>query len=182
MSIRLKDWDYSHNWYYFVTICTGDKKPSFGNIANERMKLSPHGLLAQQCWAEIPFHFPFVVLDEFVIMPDHVHGIVIIDHSNGQGNGNCRDVAVQRPYNGLAETMSAISPKAGSLSVVIRSYKSVVTKMIGIADTHAHFSWQPRFFDRIIRNERELDAVRAYIRNNPLKWKLDRDHPDNIEF
>lgn len=177
-SIRLTNWDCRNNADYFVTICTKDKKCFFGDIemnANtkqNRMRFSKMGDFAYNFWMEIPDHFPFVKLDAFVVMPNHVHGIITINHD--------RNVALQHfHYNistndipsGKNEKMSKISPKKGSLSSVIRSYKSAVTKNARQIDPK--FSWQSLFHDHIIRNPFALHRIRNYINNNPDNWDTD---------
>jgi putative transposase len=177
-SIRLSNWDYRNNADYFVTICTKDKKCFFGDISldnqtkQKTMKLSKIGEYAHDFWVEIPSHFPFVKLDAFVVMPNHVHGIITINHG--------RDVACNIPIEILSvdnipseknERMAKISPKKGSLSSVIRSYKSAVTKQERQIDPK--FSWQSLFHDHIIRNPFALHRIRKYINNNPNNWNFD---------
>jgi len=179
-SARLRGWDYSWNGYYFVTICVKGSECVFGNVENGETVLSRIGEIVNQCWQEIPRHFSFVQLDEFVIMPNHVHGIIIINnnvvetlhatslrHAMSLHKSNIRD----------SKSFSNISPKQGSLSSVIRSFKSAVTKLVNNELPHQFFAWQPRFYDRIIRDEKELWNVRNYIRNNPLKWEEDEENP-----
>ncbi len=163
-STRLKDWDYSLPGYYFVIICTRNFQPYFGNVVDGRVELSAAGEIANKFWQEIPSHFPHVVLDKFVIMPNHMHGIIVI---------------TSQPV----ETQHAASlqkPVAGSLSVVIRSYKSAVTRWFR-RNGCPSFAWQPRFYDHIIRNDESLHEIRKYILANPLKWEYDRDNPKNIQ-
>lgn len=165
---RLKDYDYSSNGAYFITICTDKFKQWLGKIENGKMVLSEIGSLACQCWREIPDHFPFVQTDEFVIMPNHVHGIIIID----SGRCSCRDVAGNVSTDTKNGGMSKISPKKGTISSIIRSYKAAVTK-----SCHADklsFKWQPRFYEHVIRNDEDLRLTREYIVNNPGKWHLDK--------
>ncbi|MDT8346810.1 MAG: transposase [Flavobacteriaceae bacterium] len=177
-SIRLSNWDYRSNADYFVTICTKNKKCFFGDIIlntqtkEKTMKLSEIGNLANNFWMEIPEHFPFVKLDAFVVMPNHVHGIITIDHS--------RDDSCIIPTEILSiddiplsknEKMAKISPKKGSLSSVIRSYKSAVTKQARQIDSM--FSWQSLYHDHIIRNPFALHRIRKYINNNPNNWDTD---------
>lgn len=174
--MRLQNWDYSSNADYFVTICTMDKKCFFGDIilntqTNEKtMKLSEIGNLANDFWMEIPDHFPFVKLDAFVVMPNHVHGIITINHLDrnvacniSKGNIITNDIPLS-----INEKMAKISPKKGSLSSVIRSYKSAVTKYARSIDSK--FSWQSLFHDHIIRNPFALHRIRKYINNNPNNW------------
>jgi REP element-mobilizing transposase RayT len=163
---RLKDYDYSSNGAYFITLCADKFKQYFGKIENERVFLSVSGVFAEQCWREIPDHFPFIQIDEFVIMPNHVHGIIIID------SAPCRDVAGNVSTEIKNDGMSKISPKKGTISSVIRSYKSAVTKA-GNANK-LPFKWQSGFYEHVIRNNDDLQLTREYIVNNPMKWHLDQ--------
>ena len=168
-SIRLRNHDYSRPGYYFVTICTYGRQHYSGNIADNKMSLNHFGETVRQSWLEIPKHFGHVALDTFIIMPNHLHGIIQIHQR--------RDVAMQRPYNNY---FSRISPKPKSLSAIIRSFKSIVTKTIRQKSPVASFAWQPRFHDHIIRNETSLKAIRQYIVNNPLKWDWDEYNTNNL--
>jgi REP element-mobilizing transposase RayT len=169
--LRYAGRDYSLPGKYFVTICTAQKTEWFGSIINGEMHLSEIGHIAFQMWYEIPVHFPFIGLDEFVVMPDHIHGIIVINRSVGTPVvGSLHATAlpthdVTPPSN---ETMSSISPKSGSLSVVVRSYKSAVTK-------HAHkfdsdFSWESNFYDNIICTDGQLKRIGKYVLGNPKNW------------
>ncbi|MCX7876665.1 MAG: hypothetical protein N2321_10940 [Melioribacteraceae bacterium] len=172
-STRLNNWDYSSPWWYYVTINTKNHVEYFGKIENEKMILNELGKIADKYWLEIPNHFSIVELDYYVVMPNHIHGIIIINES---GNNICRDVACNVSTDNI---FSQISPKGNSLSTIIRSYKSAVSKNIHEL-YKLDFSWQTRFYDRIIRNEKELFNIRKYIEQNPLKWELDKDKPENI--
>ncbi len=169
-SARLQNWDYSYPWWYYVTINTKDHIEYFGKGINEKVILNDLGKIADSYWKEIPKHFKNVELDYYVIMPNHIHGIIIINES---GNNICRDVACN------VSTMSIISPKHNSLSTIIRSYKSAVSKKIHELG-FTNFNWQARFYDRIIRNENELFNIRCYIEQNPLKWDIEKNNPENI--
>lgn len=177
-SARLKNWDYTSKGAYFITICTKNRKHYFGSITNGTMQLSTIGELAHQFWNEIPHHFPFVSLGNFVVMPDHFHGILIIGDADGNrdGDGDCDSDTVQTLQCNVSTDsdsdsdikMASISPKSGSISTIIRSYKSVVTK-------NAHFinkafGWQPRFHDHVIKNKISFERIQAYIVNNPKNW------------
>ena len=172
---RLKGWDYSAAGCYFVTICTGERECSLGEMVDGSMRLSPVGEIARTFWQEIPAHVQGVELDEFVVMPNHVHGIVAI-RDTGRDVA-CRDVAcyVSTCY---VSTMARISPRTGSLGAIIRSYKSAVTNWCRKNDHD--FAWQSRFHDEIIRDENSFKKVREYIRNNPLQWELDQENPINL--
>lgn len=203
-SSRLPGYDYSKSGAYFITICTIKHECYFGEIIDRQMVLSQPGKIAFQKWFEIPYHFPIVILDEFVVMPNHIHGIIIIKpaiietlppivgalpsivrtlhatsvpqtNATSQPQTNATSQQNQPVKN---EFMSSISPKSRSLSSIVRSYKSAVTKNL---HTMEHgFSWQPRFYDHIIRSDRELNRIRRYIINNPLKWD-NKDHNGNYD-
>lgn len=183
-SIRLKEYDYTSPGWYYVTICTHQQTCLFGDINNGRIVLSSIGKMAQEYWLQIPNHFKFVELDEFVIMPNHIHGIIIINDRPGNGgdnNGNGRGVRSNAPANANINPQnrfSEISPKSGTLGVIVRSYKSSVTRWCR-KNKNDHFKWQRNFYEHIMRNERELYQIRKYIRSNPLKWQLDSEYPVN---
>ena len=173
---RLKNYNYAANGYYFVTICTHQKQRFFGDVVNDKMQLSAVGKIAHQYWSEIPQHSKHTYLDEFIIMPNHVHGIIIIDNPNNP----CRvvpwnDPTIDDDEWDLSQTMSQLSPKSGTLSVIVRSYKSSVTRW---CRQHGDdiFRWQSRFYEIIIRDEKSLNNIRRYIINNPTKWTEDRNY------
>lgn len=162
-SLRLLGYDYTSAGAYFVTICTQRKECLFGEIADGVMRLNEAGRVAEQCWREIPTHFPHTELDEWVVMPNHVHGIIWI---------NGRDTACRVP------TMEQFGkPVSGSVSTIIRSFKSAVTKHINILhNTPGENIWQRNFYERIIRDEAELNGIREYIHSNPALWETDDLH------
>jgi putative transposase len=159
-TIRLKEYDYSQSGEYFITICTHEKEDILGEIVADEMKLSQEGIIAQQCWKEIPSHFENVELAEYVVMPNHIHGIIIL-------NDHGRDVQLNVP--------TRLSPRKGSLSVIIRTYKAAVTtecRRKGLFD----FRWQSRFYEHIIRSNKDLDNIRDYITGNVLRWAFDTEY------
>ena len=230
-SSRCPNWDYRSNAAYFITICTYNREHFFGEIMNKKMILSEIGKIAEHFWYEIPEHFQFVKLDAFIAMPNHIHGIIIIDNpdrinnknANNDGNGDenfddgfhddyvddcdddCDDDCVETlqcnvsnnnpsinippnnipPINipptdstilsgetGKNKFMSKISPKSGSLSSILRSYKFAVTR-----DAHIilkDFDWQARFHDHIIRDNKSFKRIQNYILNNPKNWNEDK--------
>ncbi len=196
-SVRLQNWDYGWNATYFVTICTQNRKCYFGDIVDGKMQLSEIGEIANKCWMKIPKHFPFVELDEFVVMPNHLHGIIIINKSNDnyktidQYNDTVKIqniaetqnlietqnlASLQGEKNNGRETISQIKNKFGSqsknLASIIRGLKTGVTKRVRqICDD---FAWQSRFYDHIIRNNESFEKIRTYIIENPLKWNNDK--------
>ncbi|MFC1537485.1 transposase [Gemmatimonadota bacterium] len=133
---------------------------------NVELRLSNVGVLAMKCWQKIPEHFHHVKLDEFTVMPNHLHGILIF-------NRNSRDTACRVP---TAEKFSI--PVAGSLPTIIRSFKSAVTKRVNILhQTPGAIFWQRRYYEHVVRNEKELNSIREYIVNNQARWAFDRENP-----
>ncbi len=168
-SIRLKNYDYSQNGYYFVTICTKNREEYFGQINDDEMILSQYGKIAKQSWLEIPEHFEDIRVDEHVIMPNHIHGIVIIDSGDEPvGNRHACSLQEERQYQ--------------KLPVVIGSYKSSVTRELNQMHDKFHFKWQKSYYDRIIRNDKSLDRIRHYIHYNALKWEYDQENKNAISF
>ena len=170
-STRLPYWDYGWNASYFVTICTKNRLHYFGEIKNANIILSEIGNIAKEYWISIPEHFPFVILDEFVIMPNHLHGIIIIKKSQ-----KTKFVETQN-FTSLQER-NQFGPQSKNLASIIRGYKSGVKKYTTI--NKIIFAWQPRYFDHIIRNQTEFQRIRNYIRYNPLKWQQDRNNQGNL--
>ena len=177
-SARLKNWDYGSNGAYFITICTQNREHFFGEIVETQFIASEIGTLAEKFWMEIPQHFPYIELGNFVVMPNHVHGILIIDKNvkTLQCNVSENESPVETLHCNVStnknEQMANISPKSGTISTILRSYKSVVTKNSRFI--HAEFGWQPRFHDHIIRNAPEWERIQTYIENNPMNWKEDK--------
>jgi putative transposase len=190
-SARLKNWDYGKNGAYFITICTQNKEHFFGEIDcvddENKINLNEIGRLATLFWEEIPKHFPFVELGNYQVMPNHVHGILIINKSNIVDDSVVNMLPVETLHCNVStsdgnvstsdgveknQQMSKISPKSGTISTIIRSYKSVVTKNAHYI--HADFEWQERFFDNIIRDSISFDRIQNYIENNVKNWKEDR--------
>ena len=179
-STRLPSWDYSDNGYYFITICVKDHICLFGKIEDGEMLLNKLGKTAIKHWLEIPAHFNNTIIDEFIVMPNHIHGILVIQNDNVKCDKHGRDEAVPRLYDGQYPQMSKISPKPKSLPVIIGSYKSIVSKTINKQVPNVNFQWQPRFYDHIIRTEESLHNIRDYIISNPAKWELDKNNPKNV--
>jgi REP element-mobilizing transposase RayT len=174
-SSRLKDWDYTAVGWYFITICTSARIPFFGEIEDGDVHRSPLSNIALQCWIEIPNHFSQASLDEFIIMPNHVHGIIVIhlpEIREGtvetQHAASLRNEQNQPPQQSRQKPL----PKPGSISAIVRSYKSAVTRWAG-KNGYPEFRWQARFYDHIILQESELNNIEAYIRENPTKWADD---------
>jgi putative transposase len=172
-SARLRGWDYASAGWYFVTICTHQRACVFGRVVDGNVELSPLGEIACQYWVEIPAHTSGIETDAFTIMPNHMHGIIVIpEHPDPVETQHAASLQTLSATSLPPDPMSAISLKAGSLSAVVRSYKSAVTRWAGL-NGYDSFAWQARFHDHIICDEPELNRIRRYIHDNPLKWTLD---------
>ena len=169
-STRLEGYDYSQPGEYFVTICTDKHNCLFGKVIKEKVELSSVGQIAKKCWKEIHNHFYNIELDEFVIMPNHIHGIIIICENN------IRRDAINRVSTGGITKINNPMLSRNSLSNIIRQYKSRVS--YEIHKIQPDFAWQHRFYEHIIRDERDLQNTRDYIVNNPIKWFYDSENPD----
>ncbi len=166
-SIRAPWWNYADNGAYFLTLCTQHRIHSFGDISNNAMQLSSMGDIAQTYWANIPQYFPYATLDEFIIMPNHLHGIIIIN--NTKEPCHTKNGGVTGKNNPMLHN---------NVSRIIRWYKGRVTYEARKAG-HV-FAWQPRFYDHIIRNEASWNHIRDYIRFNPQTW--DKDSLNNAQI
>lgn len=174
--VRLKDFDYSSIGAYFVTIAVRKHKCLLGEICEEKMHLSNIGEKAAEFWKEIPHHFSTIKLDEFVVMPNHIHGILIVEDrakvSKGVG------VHLNAPTNG---EFAHISPGKNTISVIVRTFKGTVTTWCR-EHNRVNFCWQRGYYDRVIRNKKELGRIREYIGNNIVAWDLDRENPKSGSF
>jgi len=162
-SSRLKDWDYSTPWWYYVTICTNDMKCWFGEIKKGKMIFNDLGKVVDEEWNKTKVIRKNVELDHYVVMPNHFHGIIII---NGPEKIDNVDKSVETHSN------ASLHKVKNNLSDIIRGFKGSCTKRIHLYNNPA-FKWQPRFYDHIIRNDNDLRRIRTYIQNNPLKWEID---------
>lgn len=170
-SARWAAWDYSNNAAYFVTICIANRAHDFGKIVNGAMKLTPLGQSAQDCWDEIPAHFPFVELGGFVVMPNHVHGVVIINKTvdaNVDANVETQNFASLRTP---PSPKNRFGPQSQNLASIIRGYKIGVTKFA--RQNKIPFAWQARYHDHVIRNTGEHERIYQYILTNPQRWQDD---------
>jgi REP element-mobilizing transposase RayT len=172
-SIRFKDFDYSQTGAYFITICTDNMECLLGNIKSGKVELTNIGEKAQQFWSEIPLHFKNIKLDEYIIMPNHIHGILMIFKNESVG-AQYIEPHIDNKLN-LHEFQKTVSNSIGS---VVRSFKASVTRWSN--ENKITFKWQRNFYERVIRNENELDKIREYIYYNPLKRYYDKEK-NNVE-
>jgi putative transposase len=164
--MRLRGYDYSRPGAYFVTICTFQRFCLFGEITADTVRLTALGNAVENTWRAIPGHNPHVELDSFVVMPNHVHGILCIREYVGAKHASPLPVG----YGGSSR---------GSLSAIIQGLKSSVSRGAHRQGSITHRPiWQRGFHDRVIRDEAELERIRSYIEENPLRWSLDEENPD----
>ncbi len=156
--LRLKNYDYRQAGVYFVTLCTFEKLSMFGKIIDKKMILNDLGKIVQDEWIKTANIRTHVSLDEFVIMPNHIHGIIII---------NKNDV-------GATRRVALMGLQSGSVGAIIGQFKSSVTKRINEhRNTPGRYVWQRNYYDHIIRNDADLNRIRQYITNNPKQWDID---------
>jgi len=168
---RLQNYDYSQNGMYFITICVKEREELFGKIKSGKMILNELGRIVEKCYLEITEHFDNVYLDQYIIMPNHIHGIIEI---NQVGNAYMRSSDINRTKM--------------LLSKVVQGFKAAVTRMENGYDKDNKKErvyafptiWQKSFYDNIIRNEISLNKIREYIINNPKVWERDRNNVENI--
>ena len=160
-TVRIKDYDYAQAGLYFVTICTQDRENLFGEIVDDEMRLNEIGEIAATCWNNLPRTFPNLILDQWVIMPNHLHGILCLEDTRPEHR---KVEASQRP-NGTT---------AGSINAMIQNFKSIGARKINAhRGTAGAPVWQRNYWEHIIRNEKSYTRIATYIINNPLTWEKD---------
>jgi len=181
-SARLQTWDYANEGAYFITICTENRRHFFGDVTDGKMILTNAGVIADILWHEIKHHNKNALLGEFIVMPNHIHGILILDVENAARTGD--GIQTRHALSLVAaHEPNADSPKSpgqlrfqhqgkNTVSSIIGAYKSAVTKhcnRLGI-----EFGWQTRFYDHIIRDDQAFENISYYILNNATKWEMDK--------
>jgi|GEM_PF-488169 REP element-mobilizing transposase RayT len=186
-SIRLKGYDYTRPGAYFVTMCTEKGKCLFGEISDEIMQLNKFGTMIHACWNNIPKHFAHIRLDACVVMPNHIHGILIITDANIDRRGEAFSSPMKSCPGLVTENASPLHPitqsphgtSSGSLGAIMQNFKSVSTRKINqLNKSSGAMLWQRNYYEHIVRNEYALNAIRRYITYNPLMWSHDMDNPD----
>jgi len=158
-SARLKGYDYASEGAYFITICTKYRNHYFGEIIDGEMMVNEIGKIANLLWGEIIKHYTSARLGAFVVMPNHIHGIIIIDYS----------INIPDPVS--VGTGHDPTKRKNTVSNMVGSFKSAVTR--SARDINPDFNWQTRFYDHIIRNQEDYDRIERYIMNNPANWEKD---------
>jgi len=202
-SIRLKDYDYTQNGAYFVTICAHERQYVFGDVMHGYMALNEWGRIVQSCWDDIPAHYPMVELDAFVVMPNHIHGVIVIANGDvgaqyiaplqnpspqnpSPQNPSPQNPSPQNPFqqNPFQQNPSPQNaPKRGvtpnnvtpnSLGSIVRTFKAAAARLINrLPNPPDHPIWQRNYHEHIIRNTESLNQIRAYVAINPTRWAED---------
>lgn len=180
LSIRLPNYDYSQPGAYFVTIVTWHRACLFGEVVDGEMILNKFGLIAKQQWDKLPRRFPNIELGANTIMPNHMHGIIVIMYGRGTA-GNLTNNHGE-PTRRAPTHEQFQKPIKGSISTIIRSYKSAVSYRINLMrGTQDIPVWQRNYYEHIIRNERDLQNKTDYINAKPMLWDQDDENPINIK-
>ena len=173
-SIRLQEYDYSLSGWYYVTICANNRKNIFGRITNGKMIFNPAGIIVKEEWTKSKEIRKNIDLDYYVIMPNHLHGIIIIEQSiDGRGELNSpKDNNTRRMQ--YASTDDKFKSPSQTLGAIVRGFKSSVTKRLRELNEDLKLNvWQRNYYEHIIRNDYDLHRIRTYIRNNPIRWYVD---------
>ena len=157
--LRLREYDYSSSGMYFVTVSTHNRISLFGKVVEGAMRLNRLGTIVEEAWYELRSHYPCVHLDSFVVMPNHVHGIIILTEKTSSREK---------------------STKRHSLSEVIRAFKTFSARKINQLRNKKESVWQRNYYEHIIRNEESRGQIREYIETNPQRWHLDRENPNAV--
>ena len=181
-SIRLAEYDYRQNGAYYVTLCTHERECLFGEIdGGGAMHLNEYGGIVLEEWERTGIVRANVILDALVVMPNHVHGILVIMDGEADGKGD----PPGRPYSSSAEGLyqHPTGPVAGSLGAILGQFKSIASKRINaLRGTPGWTVWHRNYFERIIPDEHKLNNARRYIENNPARWAEDVNNPANVKL
>jgi putative transposase len=200
-SVRLDEYDYSQPGMYYVTVCTSGRECLFGRVVDDSIVLNAIGEAVEKCWLVIPKHFPHVAIDAYIVMPNHIHGIIMIEDKAGlagihQGFRQKRAWQSLNSIDGCREDLQDIRARHASplqesksarfgkrtIGAIIGSFKSAATreakKVSGDADLNM---WQRSYYEHIVSSESGLNQIRRYISENPANWNTDDDNPANIE-
>jgi putative transposase len=173
-SIRLKNYDYSQAGAYFVTVCTHNREYLFGKITNGKMQLNKTGKMIKLVWDELPKNYTGVNTDIFVVMLNHIHGIIVLNPV-GAGPRACPEGGQPR---GVAPTKTTMI-----LPDVVHRLKSLTTDrywQLQHSFSKSKKLWQRNYYEHVVRNENELNLIRQYILYNPLQWQYDRENPESV--
>ncbi|HTL81212.1 MAG TPA: transposase [Bacteroidia bacterium] len=172
-SIRLQGFDYGSSGAYFITILSYKRRHRFSAIKNGEVLLSPIGKIIREEWLSTKLIRDYVTLDEFVIMPDHFHAVLFL-HKGSDEPDHLRSTGTYLHFPDGYK--NALGPQSHNLASIVRGFKSSVTQKAKLSG-EATPIWHGRYYERIVRNEKELDKFRLYIKNNPHKWGTEDEHP-----
>lgn len=176
-SIRLQKYDYALAGAYFVTVCTQNRECLFGDMVDGKMSLNDAGRMIQLSWDELPIHYSGVETDAFIVMPNHVHGVIVLV---GAGPRACPEFNFQPQPGGQPQ---GVAPTTLSLPDLVHRFKTITTKRYtdGVKQTEwkpfLGKLWQRNYYEHIVRNEKSLNKIREYIINNPAQWEFDHENP-----
>lgn len=174
-SARLKGWDYSSPGVYFTTLVTMHRRCYFGHISDGELVLNALGQVAWNYFHQVPHHFSFVGVDTCIVMPNHVHGIIVINEGK---TPETQDIASLPPKCSYRVSSNQFGPQSNNLPSIVRGYKIGVSNYA--RNKNIPFKWQKRYYDHIIRNGQEWNRTREYILTNPKRWAKDRENPDHM--
>jgi REP element-mobilizing transposase RayT len=175
-SLRLPEYDYGAAGAYFVTICTRDRISLFGEIDHGTMMLNEFGEIVAVCRSDLPRHFPNIQLDCFIVMLNHIHGLIEI---TGEFSENSVGAQHAAPVRAVPVYHSTRNVQPGSLGAIVRSFKAASSRRINLlSGTPGATIWQRNYYEHVVRDESELQRVREYIVNNPARWAEDEENPD----
>jgi len=184
-SIRLHGYDYAQAGAYFVTIVTKDRGCLFGEIVSDEMRPNQFGRIVEATWSALPDHYPGVECDTFVVMPNHVHGIIVSAEGGAVGESDVG--AGLKPARGVAAGPNSVraglkpAPTRHRLPEIIRAFKTFSARRVNeLRETPGVPVWQRNYYEHVVRGENELNRIREYIANNPLQWEMDRENPLQI--
>ena len=162
-SIRLAGYDYTRAGAYYITIVTWQREEIFGEVVNGEMQLSSMGRIAEEYWRLIPKHFSHAELEAFVVMPNHIHGIIILDDDARTGT------IYRAPTPAPTPTEQFQKPVAGSIPTIMRTYKASVSRRIQ-KEHHETNIWQRNYYEHIVRDQADYERIAGYILSNPVNW------------
>lgn len=171
-SIRLQNYDYASPGAYYITLCVKNRECLFGEIVDGTMRLNPYGTIVNAVWHGLPNHYPHVELDAWVIMPNHVHGIIVLaDTPVGAG-------FKPAPTDPAKPAPTATPTKRHGLPEIVRAFKTFSARRINdMRKTPGTSIWQRNYYEHIVRSEASLNRIRHYIINNPTRWAVDHENP-----
>ncbi|NJK69216.1 MAG: hypothetical protein HC789_09040 [Microcoleus sp. CSU_2_2] len=175
-SIRLKGYDYAQPGAYYITICTYQRQCLFGEIVSGVMHFNLISETIQYCWHRLPQNFPFIKLDAFVIMPNHLHGIILITDDYTTNKNQLFKQPIVQPVSSSQISTLPKGTESGSLGALVQNFKSIVTRRVNRLTRNYGTIWQDGYYEKIIRDERAYHNIRKYIMENPLKWHDDENY------